>query len=355
MSRIVVVMPGLLALDGESVMRTVPPNFARLVDQSEVVRLTTPPEAEMPEAFILGMPPGIDQLRPGPLAVSAFGADPPDRSTHFLLSIGSMSGDVISAAPPPPTAKELERIVAIATKLNMRLVTFVQGAGLDHALVWEKEGDLGTHSLPASYSNDRPEGDGESMLRRYIDDSVNLLRDEEFNMIRIDTGVAPLNVLWPWGHGIRYKLPNLALRRGAPAKVLSNSMRLEGLVRLVGYRHGKRSAFGSGTNTKFAYIIREAMKESVAIVAIDAAIQLREKNQIDELDWLVREFDREFLGPVANATEIDLTFCTNGLAFRYSTTTKTANRWPFDERVLEEAGIPKRDLWSVIEKGILPP
>ena len=96
-----------------------------------------------------------------------------------------------------------------------------------------------------------PEGDNEPALRRFIDDSINLLSELEFNAERLDKGLLPVNLLWPWGQGIRTDVPNLALMRGAPATVLSDSLRLEGVARLAGYRPLGRSWLGNGMNAKW--------------------------------------------------------------------------------------------------------
>ena len=222
MRRIVLVVPGLFDSLGESVLRSLPTQFARLVSRSQVLRIAEPPKVESPEAFVLGMPPGAGQLRQGPLTISALGADPPDRSTHFHVSVGALVEGQVIVPSSGPTPDELKVIVEAGKRLNTKLLTFVAGSGLDHGLVWEKEGDLATTPPPTSYAESRPEGDGESLLRRFIEDSINLLSEQEFNIRRIDAGVAPLNILWPWGHGVRRPVPNLALRRGGPAMVLSN-------------------------------------------------------------------------------------------------------------------------------------
>ena len=125
------------------------------------------------------------------------------------------------------------------------------------------------------------------------------------------------------------------------------------MTRLAGYRHGDRNAFGVGVKTRFRSIVRDAIDSGVCIIYCDAPQRFRAEGQLEELDWFVRELDREFLGPIADCSEIKFTLCTNGLAFRYSTEESVDNHWPFDERVLEEKEIPRRDLWTIVEEGIL--
>lgn len=84
------------------------------------------------------------------------------------------------------------------------------------------------------------------MLRRFIDDSINLLGEQEFNLRRIDEGLAPVNLIWPWGQGFPPVIPNLALQRGTPCHVLSPALGLRGLSKMCGYTHGPTSGTNAG-------------------------------------------------------------------------------------------------------------
>src|SRR5579862_1991404 len=190
-------------------------------------------------------------------------------------------------------------------RLDTRTLTTVTGEGLNHALVWEGLGDLMTRS-PAEATGQPlksvlPEGDAEPILRRFIDDSVNVLAELEMNLRRADEGLPRFDLLWPWGHGTRVAVPNLALRRGEPARVESSSLRLAGLSRLAGYRHGDRRWLRSGLNLDLSGLASLALREPSLVVLIEAPAELRDKGLLEELEWFVRQLDELLLGPLFEA------------------------------------------------------
>jgi hypothetical protein len=212
------------------------PALARLAERGTVCRIASSSEEETPEALWLGARPGEIALRPGPLKVSALGFDPPEDSLQFVVSALSLIDGIVQS-PESPSPEERKVLIEAAKRLNAKRLTFLAG-GEEHALVLEGRGALRTtparEILNAPVRPALPEGDHEALLRRFVDDSTNLLMELEFNARRLDKGERPINLLWPWGHGLRYRVPNLALRRGEPLRVVGQDDRLRGLVRLTG-------------------------------------------------------------------------------------------------------------------------
>jgi hypothetical protein len=321
-----------------------------------VFKIDRLPAVETPEAMYLGMTPREGQMRQGPLTVAALGADPPERSTHFHLSWLSLEGDRVFTSKFVPSPEEERAIWERAKVLDTRSLTQVRGEGIDHALVWEGLGDFQTYapSKELSYREHLPQGDAEVQLRRLIDDSVNVLSDLEVNQKRIDEGLPPFNILWPWGEGTRARLPNLSLRRGAPATVESASLRLQGLTRLAGYTHVQRGTVGAGLNTKFSKVAKRCLGRDLTLALLDpSGLTLEEK------EWWLREFDREFISPLLDDVlkqKSQLTvLCPNGEQFGLgvSSSPSAERELPFDERAFEEKGIQTRSLNEAVDQGLV--
>ena len=366
MRRTVVVLPHLIGeTPDDSPLRQKLPALQTMAELGALSRLSAIPKVETPEALWLGLKPNEGQMRQGPLTVSALGQDPPDRSIHFHVSLLGLQDGVAVEPAAIIRADELRQVVEQAKRLSTRSLTFLEGENKDHALVWEGVGDL--HTVAASeivgkpIKSNLPEGDAERELRRFIDDSVNLLNELDLNERRIDEGLAPLNLLWPWGHGMRKPVPNLLLKRGESARVESNSLRLAGLTRLTGYRHGDRHAFGRGTNTRLEQIAKTALQNDAAILVIDAPQEFRKLGQIEELHWFTKELDERLLKPlldesIKTTSRISLvaTGPTGGLALRFETGDARQNVYPYDERSLEEKALSTTDAWTFIEKSLEP-
>lgn len=367
MRRTLIIVPELLGdPERESPLRQNLPAFRTLAELGEIRKLAPLPREETPEALYLGARTGEVALRPGPLIVSALNADPPERSIHLHLSLLSFSDGMASEIADLPTPEELRAVIEAARRLDTRALTLVAGEDKDHGLVLEGRGDLGTTPAAEVAGTEirlfLPEGDHENALRRYIDDSINLLSELELNERRIDEGRPPLNLLWPWGHGVRTKVPNLALRRGEPATVESASFRLAGLARLTGDVHAERALFGRGLQVRLRALAARILSRELSIAVIETPATLRAagEEREEELHWFVREMDRELLQPLLDSTLTDpmrlALFSpgakSDGLMLSAEPPSNRSGRYPFDERALEERSVSRVDIDQGIREAI---
>ena len=377
MRRTVIIVPGLLSEpESESYLRQKLPAFSLMAELATLSKVAVTPPTTTPEAMLLGLRASAIHLAQGPLMVSALGFDPPERSTHFHLSLMSFDDGVASSPGMLPTPEEVDVILKEAQRLNTKALTVLKGEELNHAAVWEGLGDMYTTSadeVQGQFINGLfPQGDADILLRKLIDDSINLFSSLEFNIRRIDQGLPAFNLLWPWGQGTRSSVPNLALKRGEPAFVESGSMRLAGLTRLAGYRHVDRSLVGKGLRTKLRDIAGRALTRQLTITYLDVPINLRMKNMREELDWFVKQLGTELLQPLLDdhlkspsrvtliapggfdsVSSSEMPWSPVGLSMSVETGVPSHNVYPFDERALEERSVSERDLWSLIESAIL--
>lgn len=320
------------------------------------------------EAAWLGIDPRSVRMAQGPLTLAALGADPPERSVHFHLSLLAFDEGLAEEVRNEIPEDQLRIVLDAARRLDTKKITLVAGEGADHGLVWEGGSiemstwrPTGPPRPPAGFliGGHLPEGDGEGILRRYIDDSINLLSELAVNDQRIEEGLQPLNLLWPWGQGFREPVPNLLLQRGERAWVESGSMRLEGLTRLVGYRHGDRGAFGKGTNTRLDELADMAWGKDPSIVVIDAIAEMRRQGKIEEAAWLTEEISSRFIRPMWDNGKNDYlrllilapALDQEGLALSYEPGYASSNA-PFDERGLEQPGLEQAEPWRLIERTL---
>jgi 2,3-bisphosphoglycerate-independent phosphoglycerate mutase len=367
MRRIVLVVPEWVGAPGEDDVLSQPlETLSQLAEVGSLSRLSPNPPTETPEALVLGMAPETVSLRQGPLTVSSLNADPPERSTHFHLSLLELSSGVVRNPSTVPSPEEVRQILELTQKLNTKTLTFVGGEGREHALVWEGLGDMRTVS-PTDATDQPirtvlPEGDGETTLRRYIDDSVNLLSELELNQIRAEEGLDLLNLLWPWGHGVRTRVQNLALRRGAPTLVISSSLRMRGLSRLVGYRNASLQDVRQGINLNFEFIRKAVFSEPSTLVYIDAFERLRPQAAIEEAGWFTHRIDAELLAPILErfAEEpVRLTLAAPsksgiGLALQVDSRQLRSNSAPFDIRAVVDDRLPLETSWEAIQANLGP-
>ncbi|MBX3120253.1 MAG: hypothetical protein KF784_14400 [Fimbriimonadaceae bacterium] len=369
MRRVILIVPDWLSEpDGESVLRQPLPALDRLAEIGQISKISPLQEASVPEAAYLGMNPYNVHLAQGPLTVSALGYDPPSKSLHFdIILMSFVEGGILKKITHQLPTDLPTEIITLLKKLDTRKLTLLEGFDTNHALVWEDaSNDLHCHAPEQAngkpMSSVLPEGDGDVVLRRFIDDSINILSEQDFNLRRIDEGLEPINVAWPWGLGYRYPVPNLLLNTG-PVQVESPSLRMAGLARLARYKHGDVRGFGQGTAVRLESTLETTRKHGCSIVMLPNIAAFRAAGKLEEMDWLTREFDRRFLMPLVEElkeSELRISLLapsTNpsvhpGLMIAAESHRHGENVYPFDERSLDERLIPTKDVWQAVEDGI---
>src|SRR5690348_11422733 len=114
MRRIVLIVPELL---GEpSILRQKLPTIERIAELGGIFKISAVPNVETPEALYLGLRPDEAQLRQGPLTISALGADPPDRSTHFHLSLMAFRDGIARQVALAISPEEQRQVLDLAKK-----------------------------------------------------------------------------------------------------------------------------------------------------------------------------------------------------------------------------------------------
>lgn len=314
--------------------------------------------------------------------VAAFSGSLPDDAVCLALDLLAWSPDGGAARIGPAPESDVREALAVARRLETSSLSIVEGRGDQHGAIWldgstELFLDPPERLLGEALSTHLPTGEGEAILRRLIDDSINLLTPLELNRRREGEGFPPLNLLWPWGAGWPDRLRNLSLRIGAPIEVASGSLRLAGLSRLAGCRHVGQDLIGHGINIRFGEV-GSLLRGPVSIVVLDAPGRLREEGRLDEAAWVLARFDEEFLGPQMDEAAVghvriavfapgfeprpstSPTASPRGIGALYDSNAVVSNVVPFDERALEER-LPVHDLWKSIERtlrsdeGELPP
>jgi len=369
--RLVIVAPHLVAAEGhDQFLRPLPAAMRQMVEQAQVFRLQPMPPQPTPESAFLGLAPGDVRLARGPLTVAALRRDPPSDSVQFHLSLMSVDEAGLAASVPTPLpAEDVRLAMEAAQRLDTSRLTVLLGEQTDHALVWEKGSlDLGT-TPPSEVAGQPihqhlPEGDGETLLRRFIDDSVNLLDGLELNRRREGDGLPKLNLLWPWGFGFRTAVPNLALRRGEIVTVHSASLRLEGLCRLVGYQHTPRMGFSRGLFAAGAALRGIRPDKSLHLVLLPGFDEVQAHGRVDEGAWALDMVSRELLdhwsGTAEHPTEVlflapggavspeasPSQASEQGLGFIYRSWSPASTGFPFDDRVFDDPRVPVRTVWE---------
>ncbi|MBX3096628.1 MAG: hypothetical protein KF812_07180 [Fimbriimonadaceae bacterium] len=338
------------------------------VTRSKVVGLRNPEPGGTDEAAYLGVEPRRIDLKEGPLVASAFAIEPPHRSVMMRVDIASIDENGrFQSIRPRPRPNELKEIENALLRLSTSRLIPVAGDEGVHVLVWEDGSlDLGLH-VPTdaegrAMRDNLPEGDGEVMLRRFIDDSVNLLRELPFNHERIEEGQTPINVLWPWGAGRYESTPDAARERGRPVSVATRDLRMRGVARQLGDFPVNAAGWYRGVHPDWKCW---TIDHEAAVFESDAWTQMRRYGKFDEMAWAFERWQDDWLEPIwaeqetvvtviAPAQEQDGT--ADGIALTFDPEWPRAEpMFPFDERSLDERRLTCENLVDVIHAQLRSP
>lgn len=354
MVRSVLVIPGLVGQPGESSATIALPNLAPLAAESDVVPLAPETPEGLREAAWLGLNPAEHPVADGPLLVAGLGEKPPERAVCLVATWGTL-GATLAEAPRMEPHEEAEASAAMRRLQTPRLF-WLTGEQPHNALVW-LDGPIEFSTTPFDqavgyeYQTQWPAGDGEQVLRQFIEDSHEVLSALEFNQRRQDAGAPPVDVVWPWGQGWMPRMPNLALRY-PPATVQTDSLRVRGLCRLTGLTSKRALSRGFGDDWAFVKDL-----SPTSLVVIEAFATLRRAGRAEELGWLGKRLDTHLfdlfrpLPPSAGSHLVILSPSDTGPGLMLERSADSrGGTTPFDERALEDAGRAGRTTWDVVAR-----
>jgi hypothetical protein len=366
MRRSILILPGLCAApDQESLLRSQLTSLQQMAELGHVCKLRERRPDEFVEASYLGLDANGLHLQDGPLMVAALGHEPPARSVHYVATLMSLDDGQLRQHQLKLPSNVVAETMALLKRLDTSKLTILEGQERDHALVIEDGSPEGACLRPEQADGQPlvtywPQGEDERILRRLIDDSVNLLSEQEFNIRRIDEGLQPVNILWPWGQGYSKSVPNLVLERGETATIATSSFRFAGLTKLARWKVDS-AEIGRGTQTRWETIQNAFASNDLCIAETSAFADLRNAGKLDEADWLVRQWHDRLLAPMLDlALREPLRFtllcpaCTGpGLALQFESKGSAPQRpLPFDERILDDRSVPTKDLAQLVRQSL---
>ncbi|MEJ5170154.1 MAG: hypothetical protein WHU10_04125 [Fimbriimonadales bacterium] len=360
MRRIAVIVPGWLA-DGEEGSQLLRPGepLRTWVEAASVqaVRLGPDEPVACPDAAYLGLDPRSMDAQPGPLAAACFGSRPPWGSTVFHLSLMGTDGREVWNAESL-SDEEASALVGAARALETAESRLVEGEGPDHALVtrWPFPEQPPLWPRPLLQAGYRAAVDElDRRLRRWVDDSANLLSEHEVNLRRADLGLRPANLLWPWGPGEAHAyLPWSPDPRLRPT-LASGSIRLHGMARLVGLPVWPRSLFRGRAEAPLERLAEMAFDTDRLLIHLPEFGRARLQGDLDRLAWLQRWLEEGLIQPLLDQarkrpTRLMLVALSEGLGLVGVADSErpTPKGVPFDERAIAEGEPPSRFLHEAV-------
>lgn len=265
------------------------------------------PGSDAANMALLGYDPVRYYTGRGPVEAASMGIPMDAKDVAFRCSLISTDGErLIDYSSGHITTEEARPIIALANeKLTTRATRLFPGVSYRHILRWtDGPTEVRTHppheSMGKLLTEIYPVGEGESKLRAFIDDSLNLLNDIPFNRARRDAGKPPANMLWPWSPGRTPQLPSFLSRRSMSGAVISAVDVVRGLGRLTGLEivdvPGATGYFDTNYEGKGRYAVDALERHDFVWVHVEAPDEAGHAGSIDEKIRAIENIDRLVVG-----------------------------------------------------------
>ena len=280
-----------------------------LVGSVQVTPLDMYPGSDAANMALLGYDPVRYYTGRGPVEAAAMQIPLDPKDVAFRCSLISTDGERLTdySAGHIKTEEARPLIELANRKLCTRAMTLFPGVSYRHILRWT-DGPVEVNTVPPHenmgklLSEIQPTGDGESKLRAFIEDSLNLLDDLPFNRQRREEGKPPANLLWPWSPGRSPQLPPFSTLRGVTGAVISAVDVVRGLGRLTGLEvlqvPGATGYFDTNYEGKGKAAVEALHQHDFVWVHVEAPDEAGHAGSIDEKIRAIENFDKLVVGTI---------------------------------------------------------
>lgn len=300
-------------LDGKTplqVART--PNLDRLAELGQIggVQVTPVemyPGSDAANMALLGYDPKRYYTGRGPVEAAAMSIPLEARDVAFRCSLISTDGErLLDYSAGHITTEEAQPIIELAnSKLGTRYLKLFQGVSYRHILRWI-DGPSDVQTAPPHESMGKllkeiyPQGEMDSKIRAFSEDSLNLLDDIPFNRKRREEGKLPANMLWPWSPGRTPDMPSFVQKRNMSGAVISAVDVVRGLGKLTGLEivnvPGATGYFDTNYVGKAQYALDAFNRHDFVWVHVESPDEAGHAGSIDEKLRAIENIDKWVVG-----------------------------------------------------------
>jgi 2,3-bisphosphoglycerate-independent phosphoglycerate mutase len=204
------------------------------------------PGSDVANLSILGYDPLKYYTGRAPLEAASIGVRLDDEDVAYrcnFVTLISNAGKTIMddySSGHISTAEARELIYGLSSALKSNGISFYPGISYRHLMVW-RNGSVGVQCTPPhdilgkAIDDYLPRGDGEAVLRGFMQRSVDILKNHPVNIRRIEEGKKPASSIWLWGQGRKPQLPTYKEKYGITGALISAVDLAKGLGIYAGF------------------------------------------------------------------------------------------------------------------------
>ena len=295
------------------------PNLDRLAETAMVGAVQVTPRDMYPGSdaanmALLGYDPRKYYTGRGPIEATAMGIPMEARDVAFRCSLVTTDGaHLLDYSSGHIATEDAKPLIEFANrKLGTPTLRLFPGVSYRHICRWA-EGPVNLKTAPPHENQGRllseiyPEGEGDSRVRAFIEDSINLLDDHPYNRQRKAEGKPAANMLWLWSPGRAPQLPAFFARRAMTGGVISAVDVVRGLGKLTGLEiiavPGATGYFDTNYVGKGQYAVEALNRHDFVWVHVESPDEAGHVGSIDEKIRAIENFDRKVVGTMLDGLQ----------------------------------------------------
>lgn len=225
------------------------PALDKLASHGRLGTIRTVPRGESPETLaalftLLGYPPGPYLTGRGYYEALSAGLMLGEEEWCFRLQfVTEVDGKVVDPRAGGLSEEEgRELLRALEGHFKQTRMRFVQGRGHNHLLIIDGTDFNGLTTvspfniLDLPKAEHLPEGPGQELLLKVMNEAPAVLKKHEVNRVRVDLKQNPANAIWIWGGGAAVDVPGFQKTFGIEAAMVSYSDLFRGVAVATGLR-----------------------------------------------------------------------------------------------------------------------
>jgi len=297
------------------------PNMDFIAHHGRMGRIKTIPKNMVPASdvanmSILGYNPKVYYSGRGPLEAANMNIAMEQDDVAFRCNLITVSGDtLVDYSAGHISSKESGCLIKIIQeKLNSDKFQFFPGISYRHLMIAKKGAQsfldelacFAPHDiLGRSFSANLPKGKNSRVIIQLMEESRDILKNHEINLVRIDLKENPANMIWLWGQGKKPKFPSFREKYGLKGSVISAVDLIKGLGKLIGLEALNIPGATGYYDTDYAGKANAALKSlkdnDFVFVHVEAPDEAGHNGDLREKIIAIERFDQLVVGTILTA------------------------------------------------------
>jgi 2,3-bisphosphoglycerate-independent phosphoglycerate mutase len=263
---------------------------------------------------ILGYDPRKYYTGRGPLEAVSMGVSLGLEDVAFRCNLVTEDdGHLVDYSAGHISTEEARQIIStLQGLLEDEYTSFYPGMGYRHLMVLRGLRHLEDRCMPPHDVVGRridevsPQGPGADRLRGLMRVSRKLLSDHAVNAWRVERGLRPANMIWPWGQGVSPSLPTIRDRYGLEGSIITAVDLIKGLGLCAGLKvvevPGATGYYDTDYWAKARFAIESLHGADLVYVHVEAPDEAGHEGNWEAKVEALENFDKRIVGPFLDET-----------------------------------------------------